>query len=442
MTIKVGMVSLGCPKNQVDGEMLLARLAAAGYEITADAAAAQVILVNTCGFIEAAKQEAIDTILEMAQLKQTARLKALVVTGCLAERYREQLREQMPEIDAVVGIGKNGDIVSVVNRALAGHPCECYGAKTDLPLSGERVLAGAPHSAYLKIAEGCSNRCAYCAIPAIRGPLRSRSMESVVEEAQTLAARGVKELIVVAQDTTRYGEDLTGKCMLPELLTRLCKVEGIHWIRLLYAYPDRVTPELLAVMAREEKIVKYIDLPIQHCCGSVLRRMNRPGDRQSLTACIAAIRQAVPNIVIRTTVMVGFPGETEEEFNELCAFLKEMRFPRLGCFAFSEEEDTPAAVMDGAIDPALREHRRDILMQQQTFLMEEIARSQVGKRMEVLAEGFDEARGLYIGRSTADAPEIDGTVYFQAAGVTAGQFVTVTVTDTDHLDLIGKEQHS
>ncbi len=442
MSIHVGMVSLGCPKNQVDGEQLLAKLAAAGYTVTGDPARAQVIVVNTCGFIESAKQEAINTILEMAAYKQTGALKALVVTGCLAERYRDELLREMPEIDAVVGIGQNGDIVSIVQKALQGPAFGCYGPKSDLPLAGERLLFSPSYWAYLKIAEGCSNRCAYCAIPAIRGPMRSRPMESVLAEARQLAAGGVKELIVVAQDTTRYGEDLYGESRLPQLLESLCAVEGIHWIRLLYAYPERVTPQLLAVMARQEKIVKYIDLPIQHCCGRVLRSMNRPGDRQSLTDCIAAIRKAVPGVVIRTTVMVGFPGETEQEFNELCEFVAQMRFPRLGCFAFSEEEGTPAAAMAGAIDPAVREHRRDILMQQQTRIMEQAAAARVGQRLTVLVEGFDEERGLYYGRSAADAPEIDGLVYFTARQVAPGDFVTVTVTGTDALDLVGKEMDS
>ena len=442
MSIHVGMVSLGCPKNQVDGEQLLAKLAAAGYTVTGDPARAQVIVVNTCGFIESAKQEAINTILEMAAYKQTGALKALVVTGCLAERYRDELLREMPEIDAVVGIGQNGDIVSIVQKALQGPAFGCYGPKSDLPLAGERLLFSPSYWAYLKIAEGCSNRCAYCAIPAIRGPMRSRPMESVLAEARQLAAGGVKELIVVAQDTTRYGEDLYGESRLPQLLESLCAVEGIRWIRLLYAYPERVTPQLLAVMARQEKIVKYIDLPIQHCCGRVLRSMNRPGDRQSLTDCIAAIRKAVPGVVVRTTVMVGFPGETEQEFNELCDFIAQMRFPRLGCFAFSEEEGTPAAAMAGAIDPAVREHRRDILMQQQTRIMEQAAAARVGQRLTVLVEGFDEERGLYYGRSAADAPEIDGLVYFTARQVAPGDFVTVTVTGTDALDLVGKEMDS
>lgn len=438
MAIRIGIASLGCPKNQVDLEKMLALLTAAGYELTAREEAADVIIVNTCGFIEEAKQEAIETILELAQLKQTGQLRALLVTGCLAERYRQQLLEEMPEIDGVVGIGCNGDIVSLVEKALQEPGFGCYGEKENLPLEGGRFVINAPHFAYLKIAEGCNNRCTYCAIPGIRGPMRSRSLEAVTEEAEALAAAGVRELIVVAQDTTRYGEDLYGSCRLPELLTRLCTIEGIRWIRILYAYPDRVTKELLAVMAKEEKIVNYLDLPIQHCCGQVLRRMNRPGDRASLTACIQALRQAVPGIVIRTTVMVGFPGETEEQFEELCEFIKEMRFERLGCFAFSEEEDTPAAVMEGAIDPSVRLRRQEIVMEQQAMITEEIMKEWIGRKTEVLAEGFDAQKQQYFGRSYADAPDIDCKVYFTAQEkISPGDFVPVTITGVQELDWIG-----
>ncbi len=437
MAIKVGMASLGCPKNQVDGEMLLARLTDAGYELTPYEEQADVILVNTCGFIEDAKQEAIDTILELAQLKEQGRLKALIVTGCLSERYRQELETAIPEIDAVVGIGKNSEIVSIVEAALGGKKGGYYAQKTDLPLEGKRVLISPPHYAYLKIAEGCNNRCAYCAIPAIRGEMRSRNLEDVVREAQQLVSQGVKELIVVAQDTTRYGEDLYGKPMLPQLLTRLCRLEELEWIRILYAYPDRVTPELLEVMAGEEKIVKYIDLPIQHCNGQVLKRMNRPGDRQSLTRCIANLRKAVPNIQIRTTVMVGFPGETQEQFEELCEFVKEMNFPRLGCFAFSEEEGTPAAQMDGAIPMDIRLERQAILMEQQSLSLLELTRQKVGTVQRVLLEEFDYDRNQFVGRTSADAPEIDCKVYVNARQGTIGSFVTVNITDTEDLDLIG-----
>jgi len=432
------MVSLGCPKNQVDGEMLLARLVSAGYELTPYEEEADVILVNTCGFIEDAKTEAIDTILELALLKQTASLKGLIVTGCLSERYREVLEEQIPEIDAVVGIGKNDDIVSIVERVLQGEKGGYYAEKTCLPLDGERILINPPYYAYLKIAEGCNNKCAYCAIPGIRGEMRSRTMENVVAEAKKLAADGVKELVVVAQDTTRYGEDIYGRPMLAELLRRLCQIDELVWIRILYAYPDRITHELLQVMAQEEKIVNYLDLPIQHCNGQVLKRMNRPGDREKLTRCIREIRDMVPGITIRTTVMVGFPGETEEQFNELCDFVKEMSFPRLGCFAFSEEEDTPAATMSDPIPMELRLERQKILMEQQTMSLYQMTAEKIGTVQQVLVEDFDYDREMFVGRTAADAPDIDCKVYFAALKGEIGSFVQVTVTDTEDLDLIGE----
>ncbi len=438
MAIKIGMVSLGCPKNQVDGEMLLARLTAAGYELTPYEEQAEVIVVNTCGFIEDAKTEAIDTILELAELKHEGNLKALIVTGCLSERYREQLEEQIPEIDGVVGIGKNGDIVSIVDDVLHGKKGGYYAPKNQLPLEGERVIINPPYFAYLKIAEGCNNRCAYCAIPAIRGEMRSRTIENVVAEAQKLADSGVKELIVVAQDTTRYGEDLYGRPMLPQLLERLCEIDGIVWIRILYAYPDRITDELLQVMANQPKIVNYLDLPIQHCNGRVLKSMNRPGDREKLTECIHQIRATVPGITIRTTVMVGFPGETEEEFEELCDFVKEMHFPRLGCFAFSEEEDTPAATMDGAIPMEVRLQRQQVLMEQQTMDLYQMTAEKIGTVQQVLIEDFDYDREVFVGRTIADAPEIDCKVYFTARQGEIGSFVSVRITDTEDLDLFGE----
>lgn len=437
MAIKIGMASLGCPKNQVDGEMLLARLTHAGYELTPYEEQADVIIVNTCGFIEDAKQEAIDTILELAQLKETGSLKGLIVTGCLSERYRQVLERGIPEIDGVVGIGKNGDIVSIVEDVLGGKTGGYYAPKEQLPLEGERVLINPGYFAYLKIAEGCNNRCTYCAIPGIRGPMRSRTVESVLEEATLLASQGVQELVVVAQDTTRYGEDLYGQCKLPELLRGLCRIQGIRWIRILYAYPDRITDELLQVMASEEKILNYLDLPIQHCNGTVLKRMNRPGDRAELTRCINHIRDMVPSIVIRTTVMVGFPGETEEQFTELCEFVKEMQFPRLGCFAFSEEEGTPAANMKEPVPMATRLYRQQVLMEQQSLIAQQLAEKAVGQTLPVLVEQYDEEREQFVGRGPADAPEIDGKVYFTAPAATIGDFTSVYITHTEDLDLIG-----
>ena len=311
MAVKVGMVSLGCAKNQVDGEVLMASLKNAGYELCDDAALADVAIVNTCGFIESAKAESIEEILELVTLKKEGRIKKIVVTGCLSERYQEQIRKEIPEVDAAVGIGANGEIAEIIGQVMAGETPEVFPDKEKMPLCGDRELSTPSYFAYLKIAEGCDNRCTYCAIPLIRGGYRSRSMESIVEEAEKLAAGGAKELIVIAQDTSRYGLDLYGELKLPELLRRLCTIDGVRWIRLLYCYPDTITDELLDVMAREEKIVKYIDLPLQHASGRVLRAMNRRGDRESLTQLIAHMREKIPGLILRTTLITGFPGETE-----------------------------------------------------------------------------------------------------------------------------------
>lgn len=438
MAIRVGMASLGCPKNQVDGEVLLSKLVEAGYELTPNPYEAQVIIVNTCGFIEDAKKEAIDTILELAQLKEEGVLKGLIVTGCLAERYREQIEESMPEVDAVVGIGQNGNIVSVVEQVLQGASQKGYYAeKGCLPLNGNRILINPPHYAYIKISEGCNNRCAYCAIPGIRGDMRSRTMEDIMAEAKTLVKNGVKELIVVAQDTTRYGEDLYGECRLPQLLEQLCTIEDLAWIRVLYAYPDRITNELLQVMASQEKIVKYLDLPIQHCNGDVLRAMNRPGNRKVLEQCLENIRTMVPGIVIRTTLMVGFPGETKEQFEELCDFVSTVKIPRLGCFVFSPEEDTPAAQMEGQIEKEIGESRQEIIMNTQFRISQEFAQSLVGKTLTVLIDSFDYEREQFVGRTAFDAPDIDCNVYVTAPAATIGDFMQVTITDLEDFDYIG-----
>lgn len=439
MAIRVGMASLGCPKNQVDGEVLLSKLVEAGYELTPDPMEAQVIVVNTCGFIEDAKQEAIDTILELSLLKEEGNLQGLIVTGCLSERYREQLEEAMPEVDAVVGIGQNANIVEIVEQVLAKSPQRgFYAPKRDLPLKGNRILINPPHYAYIKISEGCNNRCTYCAIPSIRGEMRSRTVEDIVSEGIDLAKSGVRELIVVAQDTTRYGEDIYGKSELPRLLTELCKIEGIEWIRILYAYPDRITEELLQVMANEEKIVKYLDLPIQHCNGCVLKAMNRPGNRQALETCIAKIRELVPDIVIRSTVMVGFPGETEEQFEELCEFLAEVEIPRLGCFVFSPEEGTEAAQMEEQIPEDIGRHRQEVIMQQQVHITSRFAQGLVGKTVPVLVDEYDYEREQFVGRTPFDAPDIDCKVYITAPAATIGDFMQVEIVDSEDFDYIGK----
>ena len=436
--VKVGMVSLGCPKNQVDAEILLALLRKGGYELTNDAGNADVVIVNTCGFIESAKQESIENILEFCQLKKEGQIRCVVVTGCLAERYREELVREIPEADVVLGIGSNTEIASAVEKALQGQKLAAYGKKTALPLEGERVLSTLPYYAYLKIAEGCSNNCTYCAIPMIRGGFRSRQMEHIVEEAKGLAARGVKELVIVAQDTTRYGEDLYGRPMLAELLEELCRIDGFVWIRTLYCYPERIDDKLLDVLAREEKLAKYLDIPLQHCSGRVLRDMNRVGDRESLTALIQKIRQRVPGITLRTTLIAGFPGETEAEFTELMEFVHDIEFERLGCFAYSIEEGTKAAAMNNQLPEKTKQRRADHIMEQQMFINEKKNRAQIGTVKKTVTEGYDKYGGVYFGRTEADAPDIDGKIFFHSGRKLAvGEFVDVLVEDVLDYDLIG-----
>ena len=439
MSSRVGMVSLGCPKNQVDAEHMLFDLRKEGFEIVSDAALSDVVIINTCGFIESAKQEAIDTILEFCTLKQEGRIKAVIATGCLAERYRDEMKKEIPELDAVVGIGSNDKLCDIIRQILIDKQSVCsYGEKNSLSLEGGRIISTEPFYAYLKIAEGCDNCCTYCAIPSIRGHFRSRKIEDIIEEAKWLAENGVTELVVVAQDTTRYGEDLYGKSALPELLKKLCEIDGLKWIRTLYCYPERITDELLDVIASEKKLVKYMDIPIQHCNGTVLKRMNRHGDRESLTALFKKIREKIPDIVLRTTLIAGFPGETQEQFEELCEFVKEMRFERLGCFAFSPEEDTPAFKMPEQIPLETRERRAEIIMQEQMIISEQLNQQAMDKTFEVVVEGFDRYAECYYGRSVCDAPEIDGKIFFDSEEkVAVGQYVNVRINDTLDYDLIG-----
>ncbi len=436
---KVAIVSLGCPKNQMDAELMLAKLRDAGFTLTTDSGTADVVIVNTCGFIEDAKREAIDNILELAQLKAEGRIRGLVVTGCLAQRYREELARELPECDAVLGLGANGDIVQAVRTVLAGERMQSFPPLECWPLDGDRVQSTPSFYAYLRVADGCNNRCTYCAIPIIRGGLRSRSMDTLVAEAETLAANGVRELVLVAQDTTVYGVDLAGRSLLPELLERLCRIDGLRWIRLLYGYPEHITDELLDVMAREEKIVKYLDMPLQHASGRVLKAMNRPGDRQSLTTLVARVRSRVPGIVLRTTVMVGFPGESEADFEELCAFIREAKFERLGCFTYSAEEGTVAATLPSAVPQDVKEHRRDVVMELQTRMADAYQDAQVGRIVPVLVESFDRYAECWFGRSPADAPEIDAKVFFSAKRpVKPGDLVDVQITDRLDWDLVGE----
>ena len=440
MNEKVGIVSLGCAKNRVDAEMLLFTLKSRGYELVGDPADADAVIVNTCGFIESAKQESIDEIIELGKLKAEGKIKAIIVTGCLAERYQNEITRQLYEVDAAVGIGGNEKIADIVAEVLGGKKTELFPEKELLPLEGGRVQSTPFYTAYLKIAEGCDNRCTYCAIPLIRGGFRSRKPEDVIAEAKRLAQSGVKELNVIAQDTTRYGEDLFGEPYTAKLLKELCKIDGFEWIRVLYCYPDRVTDELIDVIASEDKIIKYIDLPLQHCNGEVLKRMNRRGDRESLTALINKIKAKIPNVVIRSTFITGFPGETEEQFEELAEFAAEVKFQRLGCFPYSQEEDTPAAEMPDQIDEDIRQKRADIIMEHQQGVMADWCETLVGTEIKVLVEGYDRLAERYFGRTYADAPEVDGCVFFSAKSrkPAAGEFVNVMVSDFIGCDPIGE----
>lgn len=434
---KVGMISLGCPKNQVDGEALLAKLAQAGYQIVNEIENSDVMIVNTCGFIEDAKREAIDAILEVAQYKEAGLISAIVVTGCLAERYQDEILKEMPEVDAVIGIGANSDIVKVCDKALCGIKTSNFPNKCYLPLDGERMLSTPPHWAYLKIAEGCDNRCAYCAIPGIRGDFRSRTIESVVDEAKSLVNRGVKEIILVAQDTTKYGQDLYGEYSLDKLLKELVKIDGLEWIRLFYCYPQRITDSLIDVIANEDKVCKYIDIPLQHSDATVLKNMNRVGDGNDYRVLLNKMREAIPGLALRTTFMVGFPGETDEQFENLCEFVKDMKFDKMGCFTFSPEEDTPAFDMENQIDEDVKKRRQEVLMNAQFFITEASNKGRVGNVYKVIVDSF--ADGKYTGRSYMDSPEIDsGIIFTSNKKLNIGDFVDVKITDFDGYDLIGE----
>ncbi|MCM1544682.1 MAG: 30S ribosomal protein S12 methylthiotransferase RimO [Ruminococcus sp.] len=439
MKKKIGMISLGCPKNQVDAEVMLAKLKDAGYEITNNIDGADAVIINTCGFINDAKQEAIDTIISVGELKDEGRVGSIVVTGCLAQRYKDEVLKEMPEIDGIVGIGGNGDIVQVVDEVLGGSTVSSFPSEYCLPISGDRMLTTPNYWAYLKIAEGCSNRCSYCAIPNIRGKFRSRPMEEIVAEAESLADGGAKEIVVVAQDITKYGIDLYDELMLAKLLRKLCKIDGIEWIRLLYCYPDCLTDELIDTIAEEEKICNYIDLPLQHADKAVLRRMNRSGSEQQLLELIKKLRSKIPDVVIRTTFITGFPGETEENFETLSRFVEEAQFDRLGCFAYSPEEDTPAAEMPDQLDDEVKRHRSELIMQQQYEIFERKQKAKIGKTLKVLVDGFDEDDMLYYGRSYMDCAEIDSRVIISTENeLIPGTFVNVKIIGTDDCDLVGE----
>ena len=438
---KIGLISLGCAKNLVDSEHMLALLRAAGWEVTEDMAEADVGVVNTCGFIEAAKSEAIETILDTAQYKQTGKMKGLVVTGCLVQRYAEEMKTELPEIDALCGTGSYESIVDAANAALGGHKAAYMADMASAALEGERSRLTPSYTAYFKIAEGCSNRCGYCIIPKLRGPYRSRGMDALLAEAQALSDAGVKELIVIAQDITKYGMDLPEhKRLLPELLRRLCEMD-FHWVRLHYLYPDQITDELIDVIASEPKIVKYLDIPLQHVSKRILRAMHRPGDGDEFATLIADLRARIPSLVLRTSLIVGLPGETEEEFAELCTFLQETQIERVGVFEFSPEEGTEAAELPDQIDAETKSNRRLIVEELQSGVLDDYNTSRHGETMEVLCEGFDDEQQLWFGRTYADSVEVDGHVYFESDGEPQpGEFVPVLITESLGPDLLGVQQ--
>ena len=435
---KVAFVSLGCAKNLVNTEQMMALCRKAGYLVTGDPEGADVAVLNTCGFIESAKSEAIDNILELAQLKDQGKLKKLLVTGCLTQRYPDDIRTELPEVDGMLGTGSYTDVVSAVEELMAGEKAEHFGNIHKTYEDGERLVTTPPYTAYLKIAEGCSNGCAFCIIPKLRGRYRSRSMEALLAEAKTLADSGVKELIVIAQDITRYGLDLQDGSTLAGLLNELCKLP-FHWIRLHYLYPEAITDELIQTIARQPKIVHYLDIPIQHCNDGILKAMRRRNTRAELEALFARLRAALPDVVIRTSLICGLPGEGEAEFEELCAFLREQKLQRVGVFQFSPEEGTLAAAMEDQVDPETAQRRVELVVDLQSRIMDEYNEERLGAVMEVLCEGFDSAEGCYVGRTYADSVDIDGRVLFTAAGlVSAGEFVNVRITGVSDGDLTGE----
>ena len=431
------LISLGCAKNLVNSEQMLYLLDEAGYTLTPEPEGADLAIVNTCGFIDAAKSEAIDNILEMAELKKQGKLGGLIVCGCLSERYQGSILQELPEIDAVLGVGSFGDIVKAADAVLAGRQASFFGDRNAPVEEISRVVSTGPGWAYLRIAEGCDNFCAFCAIPYIRGRYRSRSMKNVVEEARDLAAHGVKELIVIAQDITRYGTDLYGRRCLAELCRELGKIEGIQWIRLHYLYPDQFDDELIDEIAQNDKIVKYLDIPIQHINNSILKRMNRKGTGDEIRALFKTLRERIPGLVLRTSLIAGLPGEGEAEFEELCAFLREARIERVGVFPFSPEEGTPAAKMSH-VDEEEAQRRADLILELQAPIMDAFCQSFVGRTIPVLVTDYDEEEQCWIGRSYADSPDIDGEVHFDGAS-REGDMALVRITAAEDGILYGEE---
>ena len=434
----IGFISLGCAKNQVDCERMMYRVQEAGHTVKADIVGSDVVVINTCGFIDSAKAEAIDYILQTAALKAEGKVGKILVTGCLSQRYQEEILKEMPEVDGILGTGSYTEIVPAIEKLLAQEPVSDFGSIDTPEQETGRIVTTPEHYAYIKIAEGCDNRCAYCIIPYLRGKYRSRQLDDVLYEARVLAASGVKELIVVAQDTSRYGTDLPGhKRLLPELLRQLCQIEELKWIRVHYVYPDEIDDELIEVMAQEPKIVKYLDIPIQHCNSKILKLMNRRGDGDFLRSLFAKLRSRIPGLVIRTSIITGLPGEGEEEFEELCQFLREQRLERVGAFAFSPEEGTPAAQMEYP-DTEVAQKRAEIVEMIQSGIMDDYNASMMGKTMEILVDGYDEEMEQFFGRTYADSPEIDGKIWIASEEpLQEGEFVTVKIDGCVDGDLSG-----
>ena len=434
----IGFISLGCAKNQVDCERMMFRVQEAGYDVQPDVVGCDVVVINTCGFIDSAKAEAIDFILQMAQLKEQGLIGKILVTGCLSQRYQDEIMKEMPEVDGVLGTGSYTEVVAAIDKLLEGESVADFGSIDAPEQETGRILTTPEHYAYIKIAEGCDNRCSYCIIPYLRGKFRSRQMDDVLYEARVLAANGIKELIVVAQDTSRYGTDLPGhKRLLPDLLREMCKIDGIEWVRVHYVYPDEIDDAFIDVMAQEPKIVKYLDIPIQHCNSKILKLMNRRGDGQFLRELFAKLRKRIPGLVLRTSVITGLPGEGEEEFAELCEFLKEQRLERVGAFPFSPEEGTPAAEMEHP-DSETAQQRAQMVETIQSRIMDAYNESMLGKTMDILVDGFDEELEQFYGRTYADSPEIDGRVWIATQeAISEGSFVKVLIDSVIDGDLSG-----
>ena len=439
----IGLVSLGCAKNQTDAEIMLGILASDGFNITPDPSNADVIIVNTCGFIEPAKKESIDTILEMAEYKKE-KCRLLIASGCLAERYSDDILKELPEVDAIVGTGDYDKIAEVIKDAFKGEKKVISGHINRTPPERlPRILSTPPYTAYLKIADGCDNNCTYCAIPLIRGRYRSRRIEDIVEEARTLADNGVKELILIAQDTSRYGSDIYGENSLDKLLEELARIDKIEWIRVHYFYPEAITESLIDTMAKYDKICNYIDMPVQHGNDYILRRMARRTNQKEILSKIEMIRSKMPDCIIRTSIIVGFPGETDEHFDDLYEFVKKVRFDRMGVFAYSQEEDTPAAEFADQIDEEVKQERLDKLMTLQQGISRELNQSKIGQALDVLVEGYDEESFLFYGRSRGDSIEVDGKVYFATEEeVSEGDIVRVKIVNADEYDLVGEVVNS